>query len=80
MLPMSVIKALGLPILADEARLDLAGGETTMAALAFAEIEWLEKTVPVLIIIKDEYLLGSQLLEDTELVINYRIRTVSISN
>ena len=51
-----------------------------MAALAFAEIEWLEKTVPVLIIIKDEYLLGSQLLEDTELVINYRIRTVSISN
>ena len=31
-------------------------------------------------IIKDDYLLGSELLEDTELVIDYRKRTLSITN
>ena len=79
-LPAKLVNELKLPIIADEFQLEMVGGEEAKAAIAFGEIEWLGEIRPVFVIVKDDYLLGSQLLEDTELVINYRRRTVSISN
>jgi len=73
------VNELGLPIVSDEFRLQMVGGEETIAALAAAEIEWLGEIRPVLIIVKEDYLLGTQLLKDIELIIDYQVRTLRIS-
>src|SRR5216684_4311984 len=78
-LPSAVVEKLELPIVADEFHLQMVGGEKTIAALAAAEIEWLGEIRPVLVIVKEDYLLGAQLLKDSELIIDYRARTLRIS-
>jgi len=79
-LPLETVRKLNLPIVGDEFPVEMVGGEKTKAALAIAEIEWLGEIRPIFVIIKDDYLLGSELLKDTELVIDYRKRTLSITN
>ena len=78
-LPMARIVALGLPIFGRENRLQMVGGEETSAELALAQIEWLGEVKSVVVIAKDDYLIGTQLLDDARLVVDYRARTLAIS-
>lgn len=57
----------------------MVGNERTTAALAAAQIEWLGEIKSVIVVVKDDQLIGSQLLEDTQIVIDYEARTLTIS-
>ena len=78
-LPASLIAELGIPATGDVRDIEMVGGEFTKAALALVEIEWLGQMRTVEVIIRDDYLLGTELLDETTLVIDYRARTVTIS-
>ena len=78
-LPQSVVNELGLPIIGQEDDLKTVGNETTKALLAVAQIEWLGEVRSVIVIVKDDLLIGTQLLEDAQLAIDYAARTITIS-
>src|SRR5260370_39810439 len=78
-LPARIVDEFRLPIVGHEDHLRTIGGAEISAALALAEIEWLGEVKPVVVIVKDDYLLGAQLLEDTQLAIDYRVRTLTIT-
>jgi clan AA aspartic protease len=77
-LPLSIVAGLNLPIVGHEDHLQMIGGEETSAVLALAEVDWLEERRPVVVIVKDDYLLGAQLLEETQLFIDYPGRALTI--
>jgi clan AA aspartic protease len=77
-LPANIVSKLELPVVADTFQLQMVGGEKSVAALAAAKIEWLGDIRTVLVIVKDDYLLGAQLLDGCELIINYRVRRLTI--
>lgn len=78
-LPHSLVSELGLPIFGHEDHLQMVGGAETSADLALAQIEWLGEIKSVVVIVKDDFLIGAQLLKDARLVIDYRARTLTIS-
>ena len=78
-LPASLVDELGLPIIGYEDELGMVGGETTSAVLALAQIEWLSEVRSVEVIIRDDFIIGTELLEDVRLVIDYPQRTLTIS-
>lgn len=79
-LPPALVAELGLPIFGHEKNLRMVGGAQTSADLALAQIEWLGEIRSVVVIVEDEYLIGTQLLEDARLTIDYRKRTLTISH
>lgn len=78
-LPSALVNDLGLPIIGYEGNLRLAGGEQTRAPLALSQIEWLGEVRSVEVIVQEEYIVGTDLLEDARLTIDYRARTLTIS-
>ncbi len=78
-LPQSLVDEIGLPVIGQEDDLWMVGNEKTTASLAAAQIEWLGEIKSVIVIVKDDLLIGSQLLENTRLVIDYEARTLTIS-
>ncbi|MCP9495430.1 MAG: hypothetical protein MSG64_13375 [Pyrinomonadaceae bacterium MAG19_C2-C3] len=78
-LPQSIVDEIGLPVIGHEDDLWMVGNEKTTAALAAAQIEWLGEVKSVIVIVKDDLLIGSQLLENTQLVIDYEARTLTIN-
>jgi clan AA aspartic protease len=78
-LPAHLVAELGLPIIGHERNLLMVGGKPTSADLALAQVEWLGEVRSVVVIVEDEYLVGTQLLEDARLVIDYRQRTLTVS-
>ena len=78
-LPPALVDELGLPIIGFEDDLGMVGGERTSAFLALAQIEWLGEVRFVEVIVRDDFIIGTELLEDTRLVVDYRSRTLTIS-
>lgn len=76
-LPQSIVDELGLPAIDHENNLRLVRDENTTAAFAAAQIEWLGEVKSV--IVKDDLLIGTQLLENTQPVIDYEARTLPIN-
>lgn len=78
-LPAEVVERLGLPVFGYEDRLLTVGGEETSAAVALAQVEWMGEVRSVAVIVKEDFLLGTQLLEEAVLVIDYPNRTLTIT-
>lgn len=77
-LPQSLVDELGLHVFGHEEGLQMVGGEETSAGLAVAQIEWLGEVRMVVVFVKDDFLLGAQLLEDARLVVDYPRRTLTV--
>lgn len=78
-LPYSVVDELGLPVVGRVDDLGTVGEETTSADIAYAQIEWLGEVRYVEVIVKNSFILGTQLLADARLVVDYPGRTLTIS-
>lgn len=71
--------ALGLPVIGRVDDLGLIGEETTSADIAYAQIEWLGEVRYVEVVVRNDFTLGTQLLADAKLVIDYPRRTLTVS-
>jgi clan AA aspartic protease len=78
-LPQIVVDEMGLPSAGYTAEVEMVGGELTTAELAFGELEWLGKVLPVEVIVSDDRILGTELLNDTKLLVDYHSRIVVIT-
>ena len=78
-LPPSLVAELDLPIVGDDEELWMVGDERTSAALALAQIEWLGQVRFAEVIVKDDFIIGTELLKDARLVVDYPARTLTIS-
>lgn len=78
-LPQSLITRLGLPIVAREV-FEMVGGQRFIASVAMAEVEWLGTVRAVRVIVSEDTLLGTELLDGTRLVIDYLAHTVTIND
>jgi clan AA aspartic protease len=79
-LPKAVADKLSIEPLGCE-MIELAGGQEILADIALAEVIWLNEVLPVEIIFIDstDALLGTEMLRDTKLAIDYSLMTVSVS-
>lgn len=57
----------------------MTGMMKTTAALAAAQIELLGEVKSVIVIVKDDLLIGTWLLENTQIVVDYEARRLTIS-
>jgi clan AA aspartic protease len=78
-LPTSVVEQLELPVVA-RLVFELVGGTQMAADVALAEVEWLGARCVVEVIMSegDDALVGTEMLENTRLVVDYRERSVAI--
>ncbi len=79
-LPASLVTQLGLPVFGHETNLRTIGGRSMSADLALAQINWLGEVRSVVVIVEEEFLIGTQLLDDARLIVDYRARTLTIEN
>ena len=77
-LPQSLVTRLGLPIVGREV-FEMVGGRQFVAVVALAEVEWLGAVRTVRVIVSEDTLLGTELLDGTKLVIDYVAHTLTIS-
>jgi len=77
-LPQSLVTRLGIPVAGQEV-FEMVGGRQFVAGVALAEVEWLGATRTVRVIVSEDTLLGTELLDGTNLVIDYLAHTVTIS-
>lgn len=77
-LPQSLVTRLGIPIIGREV-FEMVGGRQFVADVALAEVEWLGSTRTVRVIVGEDTLLGTELLDGTKLVIDYVSHTATIS-
>jgi len=79
--PTSVAKRLGLPVVA-RLRFELVGGQQMTADVALGEIEWLgeHRSVEVIMSEGDDALVGTELFDRAKLLIDYANRQVTISS
>lgn len=78
-LPQALVTRLKLPVVGREV-FEMVGGRQFVASVAFADIEWLGETRTVRVIVSDDTLLGTELLEETRLTIDYIDHTLSVSD
>lgn len=78
-LPSAIIERLNLPIVSHEI-FATVGGTYDSADIALARIEWLGEIRRVDVIVKDDYLLGTALLEGSTLTVDYTNRVVRIDS
>jgi clan AA aspartic protease len=78
-LPQALVTRLDLPIIGREV-FEMVGGQRFVASVALAEVEWLGETRTVRVIVSEDTLLGTELLEGTRLTIDYRAYTVMVSD
>ncbi len=76
-LPRRLVARLNLPIVGREV-FEMVGGQQFVAGVALAEIEWMGAVRTVRVIISDDSLLGTELLDGTQLTIDYVGHMVSI--
>ena len=57
----------------------MVGAEQTSAYLALAEIEWLGEIRFAEVIVKDDFIIGTELLEKARLTIDYPARVLIIT-
>lgn len=77
-LPQSLVTRLGIPVVGREV-FEMVGGRQFVAGVALSEVEWLGATKTVRVIVSEDTLLGTELLDGTKLVIDYATYTVTIS-
>lgn len=78
-LPQGIVARLGLTVVGREV-FEMVGGRQFVAGVALAEIEWLGATKTVRVIVSEDTLLGTELLDGTRLVIDYVAHTITISD
>lgn len=77
-LPQSLVARLNLPIVGREV-FEMVGGRRFVAGVALAEVVWLGETKTVRVIVSEDTLLGTELLDGTRLLIDYVAHTLTIS-
>jgi clan AA aspartic protease len=78
-LPQALVTRLNLPVVGREI-FEMVGGRQFIASIVFANIEWLDETRTVRVIVSEDTLLGTELLDGTQLLIDYIAHTVMISD
>ncbi len=78
-LPHALVDELGLTITGGFKELEMVGHSRKQALVALAQIEWLGETRYVEVIVQDDFIIGTELLKDALLVIDYHARTLTIS-
>jgi predicted aspartyl protease len=78
-LPYSVVDDLGLPVVGRVDDLGLVGEETTSADIALAQVEWLGEVRYVEVVVRNDFILGTQLLGGAVLMIDYPNRTLTVT-
>ena len=78
-LPQALATRLNLPVVGREV-FEMVGGRQFIASIAFADIEWLGETRTVRVIVSEDTLLGTELLDGTRLTIDYIDHTLSVSD
>ena len=58
----------------------MGGGRQFIASVALADLEWLGETRTVRVIVSEDTLLGTELLDGTQLIIDDIARTVTVSD
>jgi len=81
MLPRRFVERLQLPVVG-RLVFQVAGGTRINADIALAEVEWLAeaRTFEVVVSEGEDSLIGTEMLDGTELTINYVALTVTITN
>lgn len=78
-LPQALVTRLNLPVVGREV-FEMVGGRQFIASVAFADIEWLGEIRTVRVIVSEDTLLGTELLDGTRLTIDYIDHTLSVSD
>jgi clan AA aspartic protease len=78
-LSQSLVTRLSLPVVGREV-FEMVGGRRFIADVALAEVEWLGVRRTVRVIVSEDALLGTEMLEGTRLIINYVACTMTISD
>ena len=78
-LPQSLVTRLGLPVVGREV-FEMVGGHRFVASVALAEVEWLGETRAVRVIVSEDSLLGTELLDGTRLTVDFIAYTVTVSD
>jgi clan AA aspartic protease len=78
-LPEALVTRLNLPVVGREV-FEMVGGRQFIASVALADLEWLGETRTVRVIVSEDTLLGTELLDRTQLIIDYIARTVTVSD
>jgi clan AA aspartic protease len=78
-LPQALVTRLNLPIVGREV-FEMVGGRQFIASVAFADIEWLGETRTVRVIVSEDTLLGTELLDGTRLIVDYIAYTVTVGD
>lgn len=78
-LPQALVTGLNLPVIGREI-FGMVGGRQFIASIALADIEWLGETRIVRVIVSEDTLLGTELLDGTRLTIDYIDHTLSVSD
>lgn len=78
-LPQALVTRFNLPVVGREV-FEMVGGRQFIASVAFADIEWLGEMRTVRVIISEDTLLGTELLDGTQLMIDYISDTVTVSD
>ena len=79
-LPQSVVTEIGLPIIGRVESFLAGQTEPQETDVASAQIKWLGEVRRVDVIVLDDYLIGTALLEGTQLTIDYAAQTVLIKS
>jgi clan AA aspartic protease len=79
--PKRLVEDLQLPIIGRE-KISVLGQRKLICNIALAQIIWLGRSITTAVIVNDgeDVLLGSQLLSDSILRINYRNRRLTVNN
>lgn len=77
-LPQELVARLNLPIVGREV-FEMVGGRRFVAGVALAEVEWLGRKATFRVIVSEDTLLGTEMLDGCRLVIDYAAHTVTVS-
>jgi len=77
-LPQELVARLKLPIVGCEV-FEMVGGRRFVAGVALAEVEWLGRKTTFRVIVSEDTLLGTEMLDGCRLVIGYAAHTITVS-
>jgi clan AA aspartic protease len=78
-LPQELVTRLNLPIVGREV-FEMVGGRRFVAGVALAEVEWLGRRRTFRVIIAEDILLGTEMLDSCHLAVDYVAHTVTVSD
>jgi clan AA aspartic protease len=76
-LPASIVSQLGLPIISHEV-FSMVGNEESSADVVLGQVDWLGEVRRVDVIVREDQLIGTALLDGTRLIVDYIAYTVDI--